>query len=42
MASVNIQNWWKSSTGRMQMMPSLKVFTIVEIAGGAGSILLNR
>ena len=39
MASVNIQSWWKSSTGQTPTMPSLKVCTLVIIVdGGAGSI----
>ncbi len=38
MALVNIQNWWKSSTGQVQTMPSLKVCALVKIDGGAESI----
>ena len=42
MASLNIQSGWKSSTGQMQTMPSLKVCAVGKIDGGAGIILLNR
>ena len=35
---INIQSWWKSSTGQVPTMPSLKACALVKIDGGADSI----